>query len=69
MGLVCRDFGSRPSERLGVKNEVAAFGVDAACSLRLARFDNEKRVADFNALGVMLGGKPDGDQGGHAENW
>ncbi len=42
IGLVARDSGVPASRRLGIRDEVAALAFDAAVSLRLVSFDNEK---------------------------
>lgn len=45
--LTCRESGIAASVRLGIEDEVRAFDIDNACSLRLLRFDTQ--IAKQNA--------------------
>lgn len=51
-----RETGIAASERLHITDEVRAFSFDAACTVRLLRFDNEREQERFKVLGAMLGG-------------
>ncbi|HEX8370662.1 MAG TPA: hypothetical protein VF604_19105 [Pyrinomonadaceae bacterium] len=60
LALVAKNASRRPSEILNIDDELLALDFDMACSYRLQVFDNERRLDDFKALSMMLGGKPDG---------
>lgn len=62
LGLVTRDTGIPASTRLQIRDEVVALDFDLAVSLRLFRFDAEKRQADHKFLTRLIVGGDDGDE-------
>lgn len=60
LGLMARDHGQPASRRLGITNDALAFAFDAAVTVRLAEYDNQRREADFEALKLLIVG-PDKD--------
>lgn len=69
LALTGRNTGQRPSGLIGIEDDVAALDLDLACTLRLMRWDNERRKEDFEALAVMLGGTPKEESEGFTEVW
>jgi hypothetical protein len=55
LSLTGRNFGKRPSELLGIQNEITALDFDLACTLRLLEHDNEAETDRFKILAKMLG--------------
>jgi hypothetical protein len=62
LSLTGRNFGKRPSEILGIENEIVALDFDLACSLRLLEHDNEAETDRFKILAKMLGAEVKDDQ-------
>jgi hypothetical protein len=55
LSLTGRNFGKRPSEILGIENEIVALDFDLACTLRLLEHDNEAETDRFKILARILG--------------
>jgi hypothetical protein len=55
LSLTGRNFGKRPSEILGIENEIVALDFDLACTLRLLEHDNDAETDRFKILAKMLG--------------
>lgn len=55
LALTARNSGVRASSLLALRSPVSALDFDLACTLRLLRWDNERRHDDFKALAAMLG--------------
>lgn len=62
IALCQRETGVRASDLLNIKGDARRLGFDLTCTLRLLRFDNERRADDFKSLGIILGGESDGDE-------
>lgn len=55
LAITGQQFGSRPSELLGIKDEVIALGLDIAGAIRLDRHDGLLRECESELLAVYVG--------------